>query len=155
MALRTRYNPPMWRRAMHALTLMSALVCAGSLLLVGRSFFKGDQLWSPLGQKSSGWVQTSDGYLFVVYIPQNTGEGFQYLPVEPDGLRALGESWGNYRGVPWVIAWDDGAWSWGQRLVILPLWLVPVLTAIPLVRWWWRARRRRGARGFAVAPSAA
>ena len=51
------------------------------------------------------------------------------------GIRALGVGW-NMTGVQ-------------DEWLILPLWLLPLLTAIPPARWW-RARRRASGTGFAV-----
>ncbi|HEV2295479.1 MAG TPA: hypothetical protein VGR35_16640 [Tepidisphaeraceae bacterium] len=55
--------------------------------------------------------------------------------------------WGGMRGSRWLgIGWGGVS---EQKLLILPLWLLPLLTAIAPVRWLLKRRRERG-RGFAV-----
>jgi hypothetical protein len=134
------------KRIANGLTLLSAVVCVRSALLVGRSWFRVDLVGTPLGQGHGG-AYTLDGRLFL-WQSRRVPEFFHYYHSESaERLRyGLSTSWREIARVPWLsLGWHNGE----PRCLVLPLWLLPLLTAIPPVRWW-RARRREGGRGFAV-----
>jgi hypothetical protein len=137
----------MRRRVMNLLTLVSAVVCVGSALLVGRSFWWADILRVPTGE-ASGWVLgTVDARLEVSYVEFPLK--LEYLSVRSIFIVANQDQyWKQLTGVRWLRL------GWGSpvgvvTVLILPLWLAPILTAILPVRWWVR-RRREGGRGFEV-----
>jgi hypothetical protein len=134
------YNPVMPRRIANGLTLLSAVVCAGSAMLVGRSWFRVDMVNVPIRLRAV----TVDGQLLLMHGPYlrasyETGHAAWIRPHVDD-------VWGDLRGVRWLgVGWGTS----GVKVLILPFWLLPLLTAIPPVRWW-RARRRKGGQGFAI-----
>ena len=96
---------------------------------------------------------TVDGQLLLLWAPGPKSFEFGY---DYDGESArsfrpgLDQIWAGVRGIRWLaIGWGTSRIGLNATIVILPLWLVPILAAIPPVRWW-RARRREGGRGFAV-----
>ncbi len=136
------------RRVANALTLLSAVVCVGSLLLlVGRSFFLADTATVRIATTGAGAaVFTGDGHLGLACGPFARNFGHHSRSVS--GWRqAYQATWTGVSGIKWLGI----GWVMGPRgaLLILPLWLLPLLTTIPPVRWW-RARRRGVGRGFAV-----
>jgi len=137
------------KRAANGLTLLSAVVCAGSLLLVGRSFFRCDSLSISAVKETVSSVGTIDGQLWLLHGPAYRFTFYSSQPVA--AVRAgVSMTWGYLRGFPRLgIGWGS-MFEW--KYLILPLWLLPVLTAIPPARWW-RARRR-GGRGFPVESAA-
>ena len=128
------------------LVLMSAVVCALSLMLVVRSFFRADIVDLPLGSDIGAGVATIDGKVLIVLIEGPPRFSYETHRTQPSselrvflaGLIDHGISW---LGIGWGDVWAD--------CVLLPLWLVPLLTAIAPLRWWIR-RHRRSARGFPV-----
>ena len=117
------------KRLANGLTLLSAAVCLGSAMLVGRSMFAEDVMTLYSARLEAA---TINGQIVV--------KEDRYPWAFPDPvLSGMEEAW---LGIGW------GTCARG-KYVILPLWLLPLLTAIPPVRWW-RARRREGGRGFAV-----
>ena len=135
------------KRVANGLTLLSAVVCVGSALLVGRSFLRSDLVDGEL------WGATIDGHVIIVI---ETAARPRPRPLTYVGSEAAAP----FRDVrerllehkQWAIRWLRIGWvdfMTGVRVVILPFWPLPLLTAIPPLRWW-RARRREGGRGFAV-----
>ena len=138
------------RRIANGLTLLSAVVCLGSALLVGRSFVWHDEISVPLNESSHVEVLICEGLLFLARSPDSNSFSHISARTTP-GIRTLiYDVVGRANGVPWVFGWG---YVHVPNTVLLPLWLLPVLTAIPPVRWW-RARRREGGRGFAVESAA-
>ena len=139
------------KRIANGLTLLSAVVCVGSAMLVGRSLFQADEFFVPLGQEGGLWMGTLDGQLMLGSDPSTFN--FEHLSFPAwEGRRELDDSWRELTGIRWIgIGWGKLR---DRAFLILPLWLVPLLTAIPPVRWW-RARRRNVTRGFAVERTAA
>ena len=134
------------KRIANGLTLLSAVVCVGSAMLVGRSWFRMDGLAIPTSEEGCVVFASCDAQLVVWNVPLPQPPGFSTAPV---GIfrYTLEGIWGRLAGVRWL---GVGAGAIGaQTFVILPLWLLPLLTAIPPVRWR-RARCREGGRGFAV-----
>ena len=136
------------KRLANGLTLLSAVVCVLSAMLVGRSVFRMDSVFLPLGRERGGSIHVMDGRLFVARFPH--GADYDYESRTTAEVRpTLNWVWASRPGIPWLgIGWH-GPDTYGYRYLVLPLWLLPLLTAIPPVRWW-RARRREGGRGFAV-----
>jgi hypothetical protein len=137
----------MGKRPLHGLSLVSAVVCVLSLLLVGRSYFYMDRIWVSYSQGDAVMASSLDG-LLVLHVQQMDAHsrevgysGMSASKIRPD----YDIMWSLLRGVRWLrIGWDD-------NLLILPLWLVPVVTGVLPVRWWMIRRRRvRAGRGFAV-----
>ena len=140
------------KRIANGLTLLSAVVCVGSALLVVRSFFLADSLYVPIGPARCCVAVTIDGAVMLLHelsfggFSHSTGSAAEVRSETSDaiwngltGIKRLGIGWG------YLI---------GTQILVLPLWLLPLLTAIPPVRWH-RARRREGGRGFAVEGAAA
>ncbi|HEV2293867.1 MAG TPA: hypothetical protein VGR35_08415 [Tepidisphaeraceae bacterium] len=134
------------RRLANGLTLLSAVVCVGSAMWVGRSFVRIDYATIPIDKRSFARAVQADGYVFVARF-RGTGDwdyhsGHTRVWIREQFRHKLrGE-----KGIPWVMVWGGSS---GQKYLILPLWLLPLLTAIGPV-WWWRKRRREAGRGFAV-----
>jgi hypothetical protein len=142
----------MMKRSRNVLTVLSAVVFALSLMLAVRSCFRTDQAGAFIG-RGRLWLVTVDAQLAVVWDPSaapplatlspsfESHDAAKLRPVldtvwpRMTGIRALGIGW-NVRE------------SMDERL-ILPLWLVPLLSAILPIRWW-QARQRDGRRGFIV-----
>ena len=136
------------RRLTNGLTLLSAVVCVGSLLLLGRSWFRSDQVGVSIGQGRL-WLTVIEAQIIVAWDPSAvlppSFESYDAARMRPardwvwrrslTGIRALGVGW-NLTG------------SQDERL-ILPLWLLPLLTAIAPVRW--LLRRNNAGRGFPIA----
>ena len=136
------YNPVMPKRIANGLTLLSAVMCVGSAMLVGRSWLRADSVYVPIGQASVGVAITVDGTVMLLHATSFRAFGFGYASETYDGL------WQRLTGIRWLgFGW--GSLPVGITVLVLPLWLLPLLTAIPPVRWY-RARRREGGRGFAV-----
>ncbi|MDQ3441335.1 MAG: hypothetical protein M3478_13400 [Planctomycetota bacterium] len=149
------------RRMANVLTLVSAVVCVGSAMVVGRSFFREDQVYSSNAQNHVV-AQTTCGQLFLRHhhptfaskTPWWSWSVSHRRVVSRRDLVDLDFLWGKFPGVRWVICWGSfGAWE-RFRFVILPLWLLPLLTAIAPARWWWKRREHRR-RGFPVAAAGA
>jgi hypothetical protein len=135
----------MRRRVVNVLVLVSAVVCVLSLMLVGRSVFRSDQLAVPIGQNNTFWAATIDGQLVLWHVSGYLLEYFSTSTAEerPD----VDNLWKGLTGIRWLgIGWGS---PFGWKVVVLPLWVVPIVTAV-LPVWWWRVRRRAGGRGFAV-----
>jgi hypothetical protein len=134
----------MRRRVVKIVTLVSAIICVGSLLLVGRSFVRVDVVGGPLGQSSSGGITSIEGELVLWYDVYH--QPFGYFSATPGELRHIQYLlWADIQGIRWLsVGWGV---SGGERVLVLPLWLMPIVTAILPVRWWVR-RRREGRRGF-------
>ena len=130
--------------------LLSAVVCVGSAMLVGRSFFRVDRLTFPVADESNGWAATVSGYVLAVFNDRPPRGAFKYDTFGVDVFYHVRDWFEDRSGVPWLVAWDTRGWA---VMLVLPLWLLPLLTAIPPVRWY-RARRRERGRGFAVEGSA-
>jgi hypothetical protein len=137
------------KRLANGLTLLSAVVCVGSAMLVGRSFFRSDFVRVPVGNENECGAGTSPGQLVIWHDP--VPSYLRYDSADPATTRKdLDEIWPELTGIRWIGGW--GRYDFGagiEDVVILPLWLLPLLTAIAPVRWY-RARRREGGRGFAV-----
>lgn len=143
----------MLERVRSALALMCVVVCVGSAAWMARSCFRSDQAGLSVGQGRL-WLTTIDAKLVIAWDPS------AILPPSFDtydtaSLRlALDTVWSNMSGIRALgIGWNMTG-SQDERL-ILPLWLLPLLTAIPSVQWWRRARARQAVRGFSVEQPAA
>jgi hypothetical protein len=156
----------MSRRPLHVLSLVSAVVCVLSLGLVGRSFFRMDQVRFPIAGNEQSYFpddydadqrkrhflcigSTMDGRMTLEFIPAYRSWG--YASARTGEVRPLiNRSFGQHMtGIRWLgIGW--GTTIEGISFVLLPLWLVPVVTAVLPVRWWVIRRRAGGGRGFAV-----
>jgi hypothetical protein len=134
------------KRIANGLTLLSAVVCVGSALLVGRSWFRFDSVIVPIGGENVFWAATCQGQMLLSHF-QDPAASLEHISDELPPRDEVDRLWRDLRGVRWAgIGW--GSYK-GEKVLILPLWLLPLLTAIPPVRWY-RARRRAGGRGFAV-----
>jgi hypothetical protein len=141
----------MRQRLWNGLTLLSAVICLGSLLWVGRSVVLCDWVDVPLGQSCSVVARSIDAQLWLGYAP---------FPVDlnygsdsaADARPAFATVRQDLSGLPWLgIGWRiDGPWKY----LVLPLWLLPLVTAILPVRWFLRRRRPGEGRGFEVLPPA-
>ena len=141
----------MRKRIANVLGLLCAVVCVTSALWVVRSCFSSDQAGVSIGQGRL-WLATIDAQLIVAWDPSAVLPP-SFDSVDAAGLRpALDTVWSGLRGIRALgIGWNLTGLQ-DERL-ILPLWLLPLLTAIPSVRWW-HARRRASGAGFDVlAPS--
>ncbi len=145
------------KRAANVLTLVSAVVCAGSVLFVARSFLRLDSMHVGFGERNVFMAIIMDAQLFLRHHTPTFAGGNSFSH-HSRGVRKKDRAeqdrmWRNFSGVRWVICWGAyGRWE-RFRFVILPLWLVPLLAAILPVRWG-RTRRRDGGRGFPVAQAA-
>jgi hypothetical protein len=142
----------MRRRVVKIVTVVSAVVCVGSLLLVGRSFFVGDVVRVPFETYRSCGAASVQGQLIVF----RTGWGPHQFAYFRDSTSELGDdldqTWNGATGIRQLgIGWRN---SDHVLVLILPLWLLPIVTAI-LPVWWWVRRRRAGRRGFEVVGEAA
>ena len=136
----------MRRRVMKILTLVSAIICVGSLLLVGRSFVVFDFVGAPFGQRDLCGAGTIDGQLILLH-ERRPVQFYYFNQSARSQRREMEPVWQNLNGVRWLgVGWGS---AFGEDFLILPLWLVPMVTAILPVRWWVR-RRREGRRGFEV-----
>jgi hypothetical protein len=139
------------KRLLHVLTFASAVVCAGSFLLVVRSFFRVDVVEAITNGYPSAFagVATVNGQFCLASspaIPLDQSYQWNYEVERAATIRPrLDEYWSNMWGVRWV---GIGCGTSPYRILVLPLWIVPILTAIPPARWW-RLHRLR-TRGFAV-----
>src|SRR5688500_6676803 len=135
------------KRVANVLTLFCAVVCVTAALWVVRSYFRADQAGISIGQGRL-WLSVIDAQIVAGWDPSAV------LPPSVDSLDAarlrpvLDAVWRRLRGiralgVGWSMTGVQDEWG------VLPLWLIPLLTAIPPVRWW-RARRRASGAGFAV-----
>ncbi len=145
------------RRIANALTLVSAVVCVLSAMGVGRSFFCGYQVWTQ-GQIQAS-VAVIDGLLINSTYVSDVGVTSWGGSMAIDAAALRPKTSAMLRRislVPWLglgfnFAGGSGAvGSPSITEVILPLWLLPLLTAIAPVRGW-RKRRREARRGFPVA----
>jgi hypothetical protein len=149
----------MRQRLWNSLTLLSAVVCVPSLLLVGRSVVRYDWVGMPLGQNYVAAFST-DAQLWLTCVPKTLHLPFgkdyelEYRSFSAADARSeLADSRQSMSGLPRLgIGWGTRGSS--LRIVLLPLWLLPLLTAIPPVLWWRRRRRAGGGRGFEVLPPA-
>ncbi|HEV2293203.1 MAG TPA: hypothetical protein VGR35_05065 [Tepidisphaeraceae bacterium] len=135
------------RRLANGLTLLSAVVCVGSAMLVGRSFWRVDTVTVPVGRTTQGAIAAAEGQLWLIGVRARTSFSYEELEYTPSLRSEIGSIWGELHGIRWLGS-GYGRYG-GTTYLILPLWLLPLLTAIPPV-WWWRKRRRDGGRGFAV-----
>jgi hypothetical protein len=135
----------MRRRVINALTLVSAVVCVGSALLVGRSFFRVDVVRVPASPGSVG--ATAFDAKLILWESPIPGDRRYFTEDVTEYRSAVAKVWNDITGIHWLaVGWGS---SIGGNYLILPLWLVPIVTAILPVRWWMR-RRREGRRGFEV-----
>jgi hypothetical protein len=136
----------MRRRVVNVLAGVSAVVCVLSLGVVGRSFFWSDALWVPIGQNNACGAGTFDGQVMLGHAPHS--RRFEYFSESAsEGGPALNVLWRDMTGIRWLgIGWGTPL---GYTILILPLWVVPIVSAV-LPVWWWRVRRRAGGRGFEV-----
>jgi hypothetical protein len=143
------YDAGMRRRVVNVLAVVSAVVCVLSLAVVGRSFFWLDSVVVPTGQNNSCGVQTMDGQLVLMHVRYRLD--LHYSSTRTAEERPVyDEMWQRLTGIRWLgMGWERSRPFSGRKTLILPLWVVPIVTAIPPV-WWWRVRRRAGGRGFAL-----
>jgi hypothetical protein len=138
------------KRIANGLTLLSAVVCVGSLALLTRSRFRVDGVTIPFNERAAMGAYTVDGRLLLWHqrFAKPTYARILYSNENAAQLRlGQGEFWREIAKIRWLsIGWYA---TKRHKFIMLPLWLFPLLTAIPPVRWW-RARRREGGRGFAV-----
>jgi hypothetical protein len=139
------------RRIRNVLTLASAVLCLGSALLVGRSVFRYEMVVLPLPRDIHFGIGVIDVKLMLwhgrgsgTFVHKNVSSasarpGFHLLWQALTGIRWLGVGWGTRAP---------------NAFLILPLWPLPLLTAIAPVRWWRRRSSSYGARGFAVVDAA-
>jgi hypothetical protein len=139
------YDAPMPKRPLHILSLISAVVCVLSLMLVVRSFSVADWVHVPTGQRSACGAGSVNGILMLSYIPSARFHGhpvdraesplIEYAQEHAATMRPWSaELWEELIGVRWFgIGWGN---TRGAYILILPLWLVPLLTAVLPVRWW-------------------
>ncbi|HEV2296468.1 MAG TPA: hypothetical protein VGR35_21670 [Tepidisphaeraceae bacterium] len=134
------------------LTLLSAVVCVLSLMLVVRSTVRGDMLELRLSSTTTVGAVTLDGQALLWRGRYSSNPRSFYNSQDAASLRPRqDEIWDAVSGIPWLgVGWGIAA---PHYVVILPLWLLPLLTAIAPVRWWRRRRGERG-RGFGVVVSA-
>jgi hypothetical protein len=141
----------MAKRPLNVLTLISAMMCVATAGVVGRSFVRMDVVHVPIGKSSSAEVQTIDGRFRAIYPTKIQRRLFRHFTYETAQYRRHVAGWAEKSsGLPKVgIAWARSAS--GAAIILLPLWLLALLTAILPLRWlllgW---ARRRGGRGFAV-----
>src|SRR5262245_32799279 len=134
----------MSRRTLHVLTLASAVICVASLVLVARSVFRVDVIEALTSgyPYAGGGMATVNGQCWLVWHfgsrPLDNRYHLNYQTERTPAIRPrLDQLWSQAWGVRWL---GVGAGTSPQRVLILPLWLVPIVTAIlPLKRW----RRRR------------
>jgi hypothetical protein len=149
------------KRIANGLTLLSAVVCVGSAMLVAGSWRWVNAVTIPLeGGRGGIGAYVIDGRLHLwrtriglhTYQRGGTYYRFSYQISSAAQFRlGRGQSWREMAGVHWLgIGWYTTP---GPKIFLLPVWLLPLLTAIPPLRWY-RARRRQGGRGFAVEGSA-
>jgi hypothetical protein len=138
----------MLQRARNALTLLSAAVCVIAAIWVGRSYFRMDQVGVSIGQGRL-WLTTLDAQVIIAWDAPNAPVRPFFQSYDASKMRpAAALLWSRLRGIRALgVGWNLSG-TQDERLV-LPLWLLALLTAIPPVRWW-RARRRCETRGFAV-----
>jgi hypothetical protein len=146
----------MRKRLWNGLALLSAVVCVVSLLLVGRSVVRHDSVGMPLGQNyvtafsidAQLWLQ-----FWLAYVPFREAYELNYDSGSAADVRpALADRRQVMSGLPWLgLGWGSDGWG---KYLLLPLWLLPLVTAIPPVLWWRRRRRAGGGRGFEVLPPA-
>jgi hypothetical protein len=132
-------------RLLHIVTLASMVICAASLALVGRSFFRADEAHVPIGLHNKLGVATVDGKL-TLWHGKYSSE-WSYSSGSVAIARRAYDNWSQTAsGVPSVgIGWQAPS---GRQYLVLPLWLLPLLSAILPLRWW--RRRRSHTRGFPV-----
>jgi hypothetical protein len=141
------------RRLLHVLTILSAVICVGSLLLVVRSFIRMDTVGFPTGTTSACGVFSLDGQVNLWHERDDDGGSYAFFhsskPASVSRRFFSDELWsGDSRitGIRWLgIGWGNVD---GSKFLVLPLWLLPLLTAILPVRWW--RGRRLHTRGFTV-----
>jgi len=117
------------------------------MIWVGRSWFYADVMG---GMKIAPGIVaeavTVDG-LFVLDWRRGRRSFDYYSNSAKDYRPVLDQIWDNVPGVRWLGVGWRGGWF---KVVILPLWLVPVLTAILPLRWWRLHRSRHQTYGFEV-----
>jgi hypothetical protein len=121
----------MLQRIRTALVLLSAVVCIGSAFLAVRSCFRSDQAGLTVRQ-SRLWLTVLDAQLIIALDPAvvlpPSFDTYDAAKVRP----AADTVWPNMTGIrPLGIGWNMTG-TQDERL-ILPLWLLPLLTAIPPV----------------------
>ena len=134
------------KRIANALTLLSAVVCVGSAMVVGRSLFRYDAVVIPMDPDTSLGVGAIDATV-IVWLGLGTGRVVRFSLSIGNSRAGFDTVWQTLTGIRWLgIGW--GIYG-GHFILILPLWLVPIVTAVAPARWW-RARRRGAGRGFPV-----
>ena len=140
------------KRVANALTLICAVVSVTAALWAVRSYFRADQAGLSVGQGRL-WLTVIDAQIIAGWDP-SVGLPPASLPPSFDSFDAarlrpaVDSVWPRLRGIRALgIGWNTTG-ALDERL-ILPLWLLALLTAIPPVRWW-RARRRASGAGFEV-----
>jgi hypothetical protein len=142
------------RRLLHVLTFASAVICVGSLLLVGRSIFRVDGV-----DGGRWWAATIDGHV-IIYVepPRPTRhEPLSYVGSQAAApFREIRERLLNHRpsAVRWLRIGRVDVMK-GVSVTILPFWPVTIVAAILPLRWWRRRRARVHARGFPVVDATA
>src|SRR5690349_1709149 len=121
------------KRMLHVLTLASAVICLGSLVWVGRSLARLDDATFSFAGGTIYNAYTIDGRLVVTRRNLITPRYFAYRS-DPASLyrQGLRMSWEETPGLG--IRWER--FSRDGFFLGLPLWLLPIVCAIPPVRWW-------------------
>jgi len=138
-------------RPLRFLTLASAVICSGSLLLVVRSVFRADVIEATTNgyPYASAGMATVNGQFWLLWspvLPFDRPYTWRYDVERAATVRPrLNQHWSKVWGIRWV---GIGCGMSPYRILILPLWILPVLTAIPPARWW--HMRRRATRGFPI-----
>jgi len=141
----------MLRRLRNGLSLASAVICLGSLILIGCSILRMDRVAFSFGGGISYSAHLVDGTLELARRSTDLGRFFLYMKyssAERRFIRSRGGTPPYMTRVRWTgIAW--GAIPGYGRYLTLPLWIVPIVAAVPPICWW-RRRRTRACLGFAV-----
>jgi hypothetical protein len=142
----------MRKRPLHILSLISAVVCVQSLGVVVRSFFRLDGVWAQVRREHGIKAVTLDGRLWLSVEPYPLGYTAYFVDEAAANREFYDWMWGELSGVRWLgIGWGNASSARGDYYtVVLPLWLVPIVTAVLPVRWWVIRRRSGGGRGFSV-----
>src|SRR5687767_11977825 len=159
----------MWRWAFRILMLVSLVPCAGCVGLWVRSYWRADELWVCRTRGINYWVRTRPGSvmvhrtvltgrtsdIFSDSFDRPAGWSFNRSPVAmPTASPFTAE--GSHRAVQWLgfdyLARNDSRPTWGSlkfRRVIVPLWFLSIVSALPLIPLWRHFRRsRRWERGL-------
>src|SRR5688572_8582056 len=119
------------KRIANGLTLLSAVVCVGSALLVGRSFAYKDGVGIRAGPRSAGGAWSVHGQLWLSHTGWLPPHSMRYVrPITFHSQSVRG--WGiGVREPDWKYMWGNrwlgvgGGRVLGTRRLILPLWLLP------------------------------